>query len=214
MARLCTKACLHRRLDRLNSSSLWPPLTNLLALEAAVHSSTTNHTDISHCHQQSGLYLRLHLLRDGSSGGRVWGEAAQECAGEQGPHGGSWGDRMWATQELGFNRWLKSFLITFHYHNNFIGFKDIVIIDLDTIDVSNLNRQFLFQKQHVGKSKSACAREAALRFANKCTMWLFETSIWLPGLLLSVQFYRCTAPSWRTSTTESGSNSSTSWSTL
>merc|ERR1712226_1386637 len=38
------------------------------------------------------------------------------------------------------------------------GFIDIVIIDLDTIDVSNLNRQFLFQKQHVGKSKSACAK--------------------------------------------------------
>lgn len=27
-------------------------------------------------------------------------------------------------------------------------------IDLDTIDVSNLNRQFLFRKEHVGKSKS------------------------------------------------------------
>ena len=44
-----------------------------------------------------------------------------------------------------------------------IGFKNIEVIDLDTIDVSNLNRQFLFQKQHVGKSKSTCAREAALR---------------------------------------------------
>lgn len=27
-------------------------------------------------------------------------------------------------------------------------------IDLDTIDVSNLNRQFLFGKEHVGKSKA------------------------------------------------------------
>ena len=45
------------------------------------------------------------------------------------------------------------------------GFKNIEVIDLDTIDVSNLNLQFLFQKQHVGKSKSNCAREAALRFA-------------------------------------------------
>lgn len=44
------------------------------------------------------------------------------------------------------------------------GFKHIEIIDLDTIDVSNLNRQFLFQKQHVGKSKAVVARESALSF--------------------------------------------------
>lgn len=37
-------------------------------------------------------------------------------------------------------------------------------IDLDTIDVSNLNRQFLFHKEHVGKSKSQVARESALAF--------------------------------------------------
>ncbi|XP_050461616.1 SUMO-activating enzyme subunit 2 isoform X1 [Cataglyphis hispanica] len=44
------------------------------------------------------------------------------------------------------------------------GFADIEIIDLDTIDVSNLNRQFLFQKKHVGKSKASVARETALTF--------------------------------------------------
>ncbi|KAJ3284951.1 E1 ubiquitin-activating protein uba2 [Rhizoclosmatium sp. JEL0117] len=44
------------------------------------------------------------------------------------------------------------------------GFADIEIIDLDTIDVSNLNRQFLFQKQHVKKSKAHVAKESALRF--------------------------------------------------
>ncbi|KAG7205366.1 hypothetical protein KM043_007366 [Ampulex compressa] len=44
------------------------------------------------------------------------------------------------------------------------GFTDIEIIDLDTIDVSNLNRQFLFQKKHVGKSKADVARETALTF--------------------------------------------------
>lgn len=42
------------------------------------------------------------------------------------------------------------------------GFKDIEIIDLDTIDVSNLNRQFLFRKEHVGKPKAVVARESIL----------------------------------------------------
>ncbi|XP_030760508.1 SUMO-activating enzyme subunit 2 [Sitophilus oryzae] len=42
------------------------------------------------------------------------------------------------------------------------GFEDIEIIDLDTIDVSNLNRQFLFRKEHVGKPKAVVARESIL----------------------------------------------------
>ncbi|KAF9972829.1 E1 ubiquitin-activating protein uba2 [Actinomortierella ambigua] len=44
------------------------------------------------------------------------------------------------------------------------GFKNIEIIDLDTIDLSNLNRQFLFQKQHVKKSKANIAKASALAF--------------------------------------------------
>ncbi|KAF5679093.1 ubiquitin-like 1-activating enzyme E1 B [Fusarium circinatum] len=44
------------------------------------------------------------------------------------------------------------------------GFGEIHIVDLDTIDLSNLNRQFLFRHEHIKKSKALVAKEAAERF--------------------------------------------------
>jgi tRNA A37 threonylcarbamoyladenosine dehydratase len=41
---------------------------------------------------------------------------------------------------------LKNLLLT--------GFGEIHLIDLDTIDLSNLNRQFLFRHEHIKKSKA------------------------------------------------------------
>lgn len=61
-------------------------------------------------------------------------------------------------------------------------------IDLDTIDVSNLNRQFLFQRCHVGKSKSLAAKESVLRFNPKVQINAHHDNITGYTLLIA-QFY-------------------------
>ena len=48
------------------------------------------------------------------------------------------------------------------------GFEDVEMIDLDTIDVSNLNRQFLFRKRHVGMSKAQVRASSSARRPDPC----------------------------------------------
>ncbi|CAO1638209.1 unnamed protein product [Parajaminaea phylloscopi] len=57
------------------------------------------------------------------------------------------------------------------------GFGHIEIIDLDTIDLSNLNRQFLFNKSHIKKSKSLVAASVAGAFNPNVTIVPYHGNI-------------------------------------
>jgi len=48
------------------------------------------------------------------------------------------------------------------------GISSVEVIDLDTIDVTNLNRQFLFRQKDIGSSKA----KAAAQFINNRCLWM------------------------------------------
>jgi ubiquitin-activating enzyme E1 C len=52
------------------------------------------------------------------------------------------------------------------------GIRNVHVIDLDTIDVTNLNRQFLFRQKDVGSSKAKVSAE----FINKRCPWMNVTA--------------------------------------
>ncbi|KAK9866086.1 hypothetical protein WJX84_007709 [Apatococcus fuscideae] len=57
------------------------------------------------------------------------------------------------------------------------GFENIEVVDMDTIETSNLNRQFLFRKRHVGQSKAKVAAEAVKRFRPSCNINAMQANI-------------------------------------
>lgn len=68
------------------------------------------------------------------------------------------------------------------------GFEDIHIIDMDTIEVSNLNRQFLFRQSHVGQSKAKVARDAVLRFRPHISITSYHANVKDPDF--NVDFFK------------------------
>ncbi|XP_062187030.1 SUMO-activating enzyme subunit 2-like isoform X2 [Phragmites australis] len=53
----------------------------------------------------------------------------------------------------------------------------IYFIDLDTIEVSNLNRQFLFRQSHVGQSKAKVSRYAVLKFRPNINITSYHANV-------------------------------------
>jgi ubiquitin-like 1-activating enzyme E1 B len=50
-------------------------------------------------------------------------------------------------------------------------------VDLDTIELSNLNRQFLFRRHHIKQPKSIVAVESAARFRPDCNLHALHGNI-------------------------------------
>ncbi|KAI9787154.1 MAG: E1 ubiquitin-activating protein uba2 [Geoglossum umbratile] len=57
------------------------------------------------------------------------------------------------------------------------GFGEIHLVDLDTIDLSNLNRQFLFRHEHIKKSKALVAKEVAGKFNPNVKLEAYHANI-------------------------------------
>ncbi|KAK9368258.1 hypothetical protein V1509DRAFT_623539 [Lipomyces kononenkoae] len=58
-----------------------------------------------------------------------------------------------------------------------IGFGEVHLVDLDTIDLSNLNRQFLFGRENIKKSKALVAKDTASKFNPNVNLVAYHANI-------------------------------------
>ncbi|WFD18928.1 E1 ubiquitin-activating enzyme [Malassezia caprae] len=82
---------------------------------------------------------------------------------------------------------LKDLVLVGIGHVDIVRRATLTQIDLDTIDLSNLNRQFLFQKQHIRQSKAMIAKETASAFNPDTTIVAHHANIKAPQF--HVAFY-------------------------
>ncbi|CAJ2666451.1 unnamed protein product [Trifolium pratense] len=69
----------------------------------------------------------------------------------------------------------KSLLVGVNIPASWLG--EAASIDMDTIEVSNLNRQFLFRQSHVRQSKDKVARDAVLKFRPKINITSYHENV-------------------------------------